>query len=86
MSEGNSGKNPLTSMFGAVGGTIVLYFMVIGTLAFVFGIATGRKPERGSLTSVTDVLAWFGALGNTATRSTIDTFAPDLYNKTPIQG
>ena len=81
MSEGN-GKNPVTSVFGSIGGMIMLAFIVMGTLAFIFGVVTGRKPERGNLTSVTDVLSWLGALTNTATRSTVDTFAPDLYNKT----
>jgi apolipoprotein N-acyltransferase len=81
MSDG-SGKNPVTNVFGSIGGAIMLAFIVMGTLAFIFGIVTGRKPERGNLTSVTDVLSWLGALTNTATRSTVETFAPDIYNKT----
>ena len=81
MSDG-SGKNPITSVFSSIGGAITVFFVVMATGGILFGLVTGRKPVKGNFTSVTDVGSFLGALGNTATRSTIDTFMPDVQDKT----
>lgn len=81
MSDG-SGKNPITSAFSSIGGTVVMFFVVIGTAGVLFGLVLGRKPVKGNWTSVTDVGSFIGALGHTATRSTIETFIPEVYDKT----
>lgn len=81
MSDG-SGKNPILSVFSSIGGAIAMLFIVMGTGAVLFGLVTGRKPIKGNFTSVTDVGSFIGALGNTATRSTVDTFMPEVQDKT----
>lgn len=85
MSDGN-GKNPITNVFGSIGGAFVMFFMVLGTVGILFGLVMGRKPVKGNWTSVTDVGSFIGALGNTATRSTIETFIPEVYDKTNTIG
>lgn len=81
MSDG-SGKNPITSVFSSIGGAITVFFVVMATGGILFGLVTGRKPVKGNFTSVTDVGSFIGALGNTATRSTVDTFMPEIHEKT----
>jgi hypothetical protein len=81
MSDG-SGKNPITSVFSSIGGAITMLFVVMATGGILFGLVTGRKPVKGNFTSVTDVGSFLGALGNTATRSTVETFTPEIYDKT----
>ena len=81
MSDGN-GKNPITSVGSSIGGAIGLFFVVMATGAVIFGLVTGRKPTKGNFTSVTDVGSFIGALGNTVTRSTVETFIPEVYDKT----
>ncbi len=81
MSDG-SGKNPITNVFSSIGGAITLFFVVIGTGSLIFGLVTARKPEKGDWGNVAHVFSFIGAIGNTVTRSTIDTFVPEVYNKT----
>lgn len=81
MSDG-SGKNPITSVFSSIGGAITMLFVVMASGAIFFGLVTGRKPIKGNFTSVTDVGSFIGAIGNAATRSTVDTFVPEIYEKT----
>lgn len=81
MSDG-SGKNPIISVASSIGGAIIMFFVVIGTAGVLFGLVMGRKPVKGNWTSVTDVGSFIGALGNTATRSTVETFIPEVYEKT----
>lgn len=81
MSDG-SGKNPIISVASSIGSAIIMFFVVIGTAGVLFGLVMGRKPVKGNWTSVTDVGSFIGALGNTATRSTVETFIPEVYEKT----
>ena len=78
----NSGKNPITNVFSSIGGAITLFFVVIGGAAVMFGLVTARKPVKGDWGNVTHVGSFIGAVGNTVTRSTVDTFLPEVYDKT----
>ena len=78
----SSGKNPITNVFSSIGGAITLFFMVIAGAAIMFGLATARKPVKGDWGNVAHVGSFIGAVGNMVTRSTVDTFAPEVYDKT----
>lgn len=78
----SSGKNPITNVFSSIGGAITMFFMVIAGAAIMFGLATARKPVKGDWGNVAHVGSFIGAVGNMVTRSTVDTFAPEVYDKT----
>ena len=78
----SSGKNPITTVFSSIGGAITMFFMVIAGAAIMFGLATARKPVKGDWGNVAHVGSFIGAVGNMVTRSTVDTFAPEVYDKT----
>ena len=78
----SSGKNPITNVFSSIGGAITMFFMVIAGAAIMFGLATARKPVKGDWGNVAHVGSFIGAVGNIVTRSTVDTFAPEVYDKT----
>ena len=78
----SSGKNPITNVFSSIGGAITMFFMVIAGAAIMFGLATARKPVKGDWGNVAHVGSFIGAVGNMVTRSTVDTFAPEVYEKT----